>query len=723
MGLVRNMLLKESSSARTYRLLDEVASPETPDHTTVLVVLIDAQAKKAVPFLSSKHKTLERVADGELVVASEERELLNLDNLSAAEHATLERRWALLTSVLAHGRQLYDPKFRGTLAQRLADQKVASKPFFYATLQLYWQRGGGKASLVTSFHKCGRPGEPRIAHEGARKAGRPRTIQPGIGVAATEFHRANMRVAWSRAPVGTDGRGLRTAYEWMLIAKYDQHVVFKAGNAKRAAVANYDAVPTFEQFEYHWKQEISFATRKLNRLQARRFELAFKPLLTGTLQEVRGPGTRYYIDATVMDVYCVSRLNPNRIVGRPTLYVVVDQFSRMVVGIYVGLEPPCWAGAMLALWNCCLDKVAYCQEYGVAIKPKEWPTGHIPVHLMGDRGELSSAQADALSAGFNLDVENARPYAGDAKGVVERVFGTLQTKFGPFMPGYVDKEFAGRDAEPAALRGAMDIYEITRVIILATLHANHRVVRDYEGWPEVVADGVPFVPVELWQWGVRNLRCDARQYTSDHLARYLWPQATLKLNLKALKFYRGLYYMGVALQSQSWFTQAFANKQSFTAVYNPMDITAAKVFSPAGRTGCYDVQLTRRSIRFDRMALSEVTALEYASKRSNAAAAWDNLPAQSDWLEQIVETTTEARRRSKVRADTSLSKAERLRGIRGNRAEEIDLMSAEALKSVLGHAPAERSVTVENSVVSDEDRTQDTVRALIAAQALSRTRN
>jgi hypothetical protein len=450
-------------------------------------VVIDIHHKRAVPEFFGKLKTFERIADRELSVVSEPFETVNLDSMTAGEARVVERRWKLYEMLKVHGDRLYDSGFRGAEADRLAALRIASKPFFYTTLRLYWQRGGGKSSLATNYCNCGRPGERRVALVDAPKPGRPRTIQPGTGVSATHFHRANMRVAWSRSPVGRDGRGLRSAWTWMLIARYPEHVALspavKANGKPALALKNFDAVPSFEQFRYHWQTEHSFAQRQLSRLQQRRFDLAFKPLLTGTLQEVRGPGTRYYIDATILDVYCVSRLNSNKIVGRPTLYVVVDQFSRMVVGIYVGLEPPCWEGAMLALWNCCVDKVAFCAEYDIDITSEQWPTAHIPLHLMADRGEVKSEQADRLVVGFGLDVENSRPYAGEAKGVGERVFDTIQAKFGPFLPGYVDKEFSGRGSEPAALRGALNMREVMRVMIAATLHTNLRVVREYEGWP------------------------------------------------------------------------------------------------------------------------------------------------------------------------------------------------------------------------------------------------
>lgn len=95
-------------------------------------------------------------------------------------------------------------------------------------------------------------------------------------------------------------------------------------------------------------------------------------LLSTSAAETWGPGARYQIDATLADVYLVSRLKRDRI-GRPVLYIVIDVFSRMIVGIYVGLEGPSWVGAMMALANTAADKVAYCRQFGREIELEDWP--------------------------------------------------------------------------------------------------------------------------------------------------------------------------------------------------------------------------------------------------------------------------------------------------------------------------------------------------------------
>ena len=155
---------------------------------------------------------------------------------------------------------------------------------------------------------------------------------------------------------------------------------------------------------------------KRKRLGARVYDKDFRGLIGTSNAEVMGPGDRYQIDATIADVYLVSRFDRNRIIGRPVIYVVIDVFSRMIVGLYVGLEGPSWVTAMMALANTAADKVEYCKKFGIDIEPEDWPCHFLPGVLLGDRGEIESAKIDALINNFNVAVENAAAYRADWKG-------------------------------------------------------------------------------------------------------------------------------------------------------------------------------------------------------------------------------------------------------------------------------------------------------------------
>lgn len=90
--------------------------------------------------------------------------------------------------------------------------------------------------------------------------------------------------------------------------------------------------PTFTQFKYWYEQEFDIEKALIRRKGEKTCLLENRAVLGTSTAEVIGPGSRFQIDATVADVYIVSSYNPDWIVGRPVVYVVIDVFSRMIVG-------------------------------------------------------------------------------------------------------------------------------------------------------------------------------------------------------------------------------------------------------------------------------------------------------------------------------------------------------------------------------------------------------
>ena len=110
------------------------------------------------------------------------------------------------------------------------------------------------------------------------------------------------------------------------------------------------------------------------------------------------------------------------------MYFVMDVSSRIVTGMYIGLEGPSWAGMMMALYNATTDKVDYCHQFGIEITEEQWPCHHVPAVLLGDRGELESHKADNLVTMLGIRVDNAPPYRGDLKPIIESHFKTINTQ-------------------------------------------------------------------------------------------------------------------------------------------------------------------------------------------------------------------------------------------------------------------------------------------------------
>src|SRR5699024_11881833 len=85
------------------------------------------------------------------------------------------------------------------------------------------------------------------------------------------------------------------------------------------------------------------------RKSTKEYELNHRPILGNSKSETNGPGTRFQIDATIADIYLVSSLDVNKVIGRPVIYAVLDVYSRIITGLYVGLECPSWIGVLLDL--------------------------------------------------------------------------------------------------------------------------------------------------------------------------------------------------------------------------------------------------------------------------------------------------------------------------------------------------------------------------------------
>ncbi|MBN0238199.1 transposase, partial [Pseudomonas aeruginosa] len=101
-------------------------------------------------------------------------------------------------------------------------------------------------------------------------------------------------------------------------------------------------------------------------------------------------------------------------------------------------EGPSWVSAMVALANTVADKVEYCLQYGVEIDASDWPVKGLPDVVLADKGELNGTKVEAFSQAFGVRIENAPARRGDAKGIVERYFRTVQERFKPYACGVVE---------------------------------------------------------------------------------------------------------------------------------------------------------------------------------------------------------------------------------------------------------------------------------------------
>lgn len=222
-------------------------------------------------------------------------------------------------------------------------------------------------------------------------------------------------------------------------------------------------IPSYNQF-YYWFKKFEDPKKVIQlRKSVKEYELKHRPILSDSKSETNGPGTRFQVDATIADIYLVSSFDVNKVIGRPVIYAVLDVYSRIITGLYVGLEGPSWLGAMMALDNMVADKVEFCKEYDIEITKEQWPSHHLPEIIIADRGEFEGYAVESLINNLNIKIENTTAYRGDLKGIVERKFRTFNGKVKQKAPGAIQKEFRERGDQDYRLDATLLIelvYEI-----------------------------------------------------------------------------------------------------------------------------------------------------------------------------------------------------------------------------------------------------------------------
>lgn len=134
-------------------------------------------------------------------------------------------------------------------------------------------------------------------------------------------------------------------------------------------------------------------------------------------------------DHTLVDMLLVDQ--HGELLGRPWLTTVINSYSRCIMGISLGFDPPSSQVVALALRHAILPK-QYGSEYKLHC---DWGTYGKPEHFYTDGGkDFRSSHLEQISVqlGFVCHLRD-RPSEG---GIVERPFGTFNTEVFSMLPGY-----------------------------------------------------------------------------------------------------------------------------------------------------------------------------------------------------------------------------------------------------------------------------------------------
>jgi hypothetical protein len=571
---------------------------------------------------------------------------------ASSNYLESQRNYELIKPIV-EGEGAFDKRVRASRLNQVIAESGKGKPTLYRLLRRYWQRGQMKNALLPDYKNSGAGGKRR--NFTTSKAGRPRIYGIGRGEPVTESVRKQFRIICDKYLMNDKGFSIRYSY-----------IKFTKAYKLKHPEAEEHEIPTLRQFQYFYKTEYTKATQLTVQTPQGHYKKDVRPLHGTATEQALGPGSRYEIDATIADIYLVDDDDSDKVIGRPTVYMVIDVFSRMVAGFYIGFDNPSFPVAMKAL-ICSFDsKVKACAEYGIDISEEQWPCVGIPDVLLADRGELMSHQANYLVDAIGIRLESAPPRRGDAKGIVERSFGTLQAKFKPYMPGVVTgnkvKKHGERDYRVEAAVARSDFVEILLYSILA--HNLNKPLEKYDRAPDM-PESLPSIPIELWKWGLQNRTGRLRTIDTDIAKILLLPRQKVTVSELGIKLW-GLTYTGKEIIQTGWMHRSseVSRPKKLIAAYELGSTNHIYLFPEEGKNTFWICDLSSRSREFRDLTWYQVWERQAAQKQTLAEANYQFAPVERDFDDLLEKKLKKAKKNRKT---SSLCNAQKINEIKENK--------------------------------------------------------
>lgn len=567
-----------------------------------------------------------------------------------------DRNYQLIKPIIEDP-NFYIKKIRAKHIAEILENGEISRPYLYRLIRRYWQRGQVTNALLPDYKNSGAKGQKRTAKD--KKLGRPRVIMEGTGALINEPTEKLFRI---------------------IIDKYIFKKQFSIARAHRKFKGLYDNIfPSIPEFEKPTRRQLSYffdrEYKNVEKLRASVPDIIYRkdirPLQSTATIQALGPGSRYEIDATIADIILVSDYDRNQPVGRPTVYIVIDVFSRLIVGWYIGFENPSYVSAIQALHVALSDKSQFFNDIEIETNSLAWPTPGLPEAILADRGELIGHQIEGLESGYRVRIENTPPYRGDAKGIVERRFRTLQAEFKKFTPGEViGPTVRKRGGKNYWFDGTLTISEFTEIIVSSIVMRNFvDPMTKYDRAKDMPAD-LPAIPIHLWNWGLQNRTGRLRKASAESVRIALLPREKATTSEQGICLF-GVYYSAPEIVEMGWMHRhdRTTRPKKIEVAYDPNSADEIYLFHTTGSRDHWICRITDLSREFRGLSFWEVWRKQKLIKVQTAK---DTL--QADKLRKNHEERVGAIISSamKKRPKSEETKEKRLKGISLARSEQLE---------------------------------------------------
>lgn len=636
--------------------------------------------EKSLPYLYCKDTFVDLLNEEIITQVDDPFAHLALKPVKPGSKAEIKRdaRFKVICALVQHNR-FYDSDVRGKLVAEAKEEFGRGEKFIYKWFRRYFERGCVKNALLGDYEATG-VAERRYKVKTGRPSGGIRHSEAIIQDEVEEIVRSVIKTHYL-----DNSKTIPQVYKHLRTILFDPPHCFPGSR-----------IPSRAQFRNFIRKNYSDANSQLSRLPKKVQNNDAQPITSTAIANVNGPGSRYEFDATIVDIYLTSDYDPSRVLGRPTLYLVVCTYSRMIAGYYIGFEEPSYHAAIQALISAMSDsKIKRAHDLGLDwVTADIWPTVGLCEAIAADRGELMADQMEYIQVQHGMSLETPGPYKAVFRSIGERRFGIIQGGFKGQVDGVVIGSNVKKRGDSDYVENAnMSLAAFERILIALIVHHNQFEDLKRTDLPATYPDEVPLKPLPIWRWGQENCTGYMQQIDEVELKVALLPKEEATLSNYGLKAC-GLVYRCKAFEKLGWFHRkgigASKRPNKLTVAYDPRCMDRIYIAISEYNDKPLVAELSEQSESWRGQSLREIE-LRKAVRAKTDEDTKDAEDQSLSNLQRLFDETNKTQRDAKKNSTPiGMSKTERKRGIENNRAEAL---RAERAKNPLITSPDEQGGT------------------------------
>lgn len=507
-----------------------------------VVICADTHSKRKLLLIQQPSSEIYKlIEDGIIIVENTEAPIVDEKSLTENGKKQYQRNLKIIKEI----EREYGPTYLGLMGKKkkpvidkLCEEYNFSRQSIWRIIIRYLQSGCQLSSLVETR------GRTKGGHNKANSLLPGRAPEYGKRTACvlTEKDYQNMDDAIDLLlHSNTHAFTKKSVYIEMLSRHYTVIKTYPDGSIRKELLPEGE-YPNLRQFYTYVNKKITPADYQIAKTSKREYRNNHRPIIGTERAGLSYPGELCDIDATPTDIYLVSKDEPDKLVNRGHMYLIIDVLTGIIISGSVSFEDNSNAAVTSAMINMKRegrDKLLKQCRYTLS-NDDIWPTDILPGTLRADRG--SEFKADEFKRKCNelgINGQLVTAATGSLKGSVEKEFHQFNLAMADKFEhkGLILKRYDSDHKKTACL----NIDDMRKIMISYIIYHNSKVIENRPLSKEMIDRGINSSPVELWKYYSEK---NPPHLISMSVNQYIWvlmTPAKASMVRQGIRF-SGLYY-------------------------------------------------------------------------------------------------------------------------------------------------------------------------------------